>query len=323
MTENPLISVILPVYNIENYLPVCMDSLFRQTYKNLEFILVDDGSENVCAELCDSYKVVDPRVKVFHKLNGGLSDARNYGFHKAAGQYITFIDPDDYVDQDFIEYLYSLTKTYGTKMAICQHKVIKKDRILFDYGEQGNEVLDDKMCLKRMLYHDVIDTSAWAKLYHRSLCEVIEYPKGKIFEDIGTTYKYFLRSRQIAVGYASKYYYVQHDSSIVNQSFRKNKLDLLEMTDKMAEDVLAVYPDLEQAVLRRRVYARLSTINQMIYTKEFPEIRRDMIRFVRDHKQDICDDPLAPRRDKLAIRLLDLNYNIYKLSWKAYLKVFK
>ena len=96
--ENPLISVILPIYNIQSYLPRCMNSLFKQTYHNLEFVMIDDGSEQECAEACDEYLQMDDRVVVFHKKNGGLSDARNFGIARARGKYVTCIDPDDYVD---------------------------------------------------------------------------------------------------------------------------------------------------------------------------------------------------------------------------------
>ena len=110
--DTPLISVILPIYNIEQYLPKCMDSLFGQTYNNLEFVMVDDGSKYECAKHVDGYLNKDARVVVYHKENGGLSDARNYGIIRAKGEYITCVDPDDFVDEDYVEYLsdFSLAK---------------------------------------------------------------------------------------------------------------------------------------------------------------------------------------------------------------------
>lgn len=317
MTQ-PLISVILPVYNIEKYLPDCMDSLAKQTYTNLELILVDDGSADVCSRMCDEYATKDSRVIVYHKENGGLSDARNYGIERANGEYITCIDPDDYVDNDYIQYLYDMIVKYGAKMSICQHRVHYDNGSIREHGKNGDEALDTKTCLERMLYHDVIDTSAWAKLYRKELFANVRYPKGKIFEDIGTTYKLMLQCDWIAVGYESKYNYIFHSNSIVNGAFKKSKLDMLDMTDEMAEDTLEVFPELEDAVLRRRVYARFSTLNQMLYTEEFPEERKKIVEFIKVHNKQIMQNPKAPKRDKLAIMLLSVNYRVYRFCWIRY-----
>ena len=185
--EKPLISVILPIYNIETYLSKCMESVINQTYDNLEIIMVDDGSTDNSASMCDDFKMVDKRIVVFHKSNGGLSDARNYGIERANGEFITCIDPDDYVDLDYVEYLLCLARKYRTKMSICQHRVVYDNGAIKENGSKGDENISTENCLQRMLYHDVIDTSAWAKLYYRNLFVTVEYPKGKLFEDIGTT----------------------------------------------------------------------------------------------------------------------------------------
>ena len=314
--KNPLISVILPVYNVEQYLPACMDSLFRQTYHNLEIILVDDGSNQECAALCDQYVAEDDRVKVIHKENGGLSDARNCGIKQSSGEYISLIDPDDTVDEDYIAYLLGLIRKYNTPMSICQHRVVFPHHTK-DYGsDRDSEVLTTETCIERMLYHDVIDTTACAKIYHRSLFEHIEYPVGRIFEDIGTTYKLMIESETIAIGYRSKYNYIQHPKSIVNSSFSMSKLDLLEMTDSMGEDVLKHYPNLRDAVLRRRVYARFSTLNQMIDADNVEPKRKGIIQFIKKHSADVMKNPKTPKRDKWAIRLLTIGYPVYQMVWK-------
>ncbi|MCD5452080.1 glycosyltransferase family 2 protein [Lactobacillus delbrueckii] len=317
-SEQPLISVILPVYNIKEYISRCMTSLFDQTYKNLEFVVVDDGSTDGSGELCDALIEKDPRVKVLHKENGGLSDARNYGISHSEGEYITCVDPDDYVDLDYIEYLYCLISKYHTRMSICQHRTFYDNGTVKDLGLSGDVKLDNRKCLEKMLYHDVIDTSAWAKLYEKSLFDKVEYPKGKIFEDIGTTYALMLQCPQIAIGYEAKYNYMFHANSIVNSAFKPNKFDMLEMTDKMAKDVLAVYPELKKAVMRRRIYARFSTLNQMLYTKDYEKERKEIINFIKDDSKELMRDSFAPKRDKAAIILLYLGYPVYKMVWTSY-----
>lgn len=318
--NEPLISIILPIYNIEKYLPLCMESIFNQTYNNLEIIMVDDGSKEDCAKMCDNYAEKDSRVVVYHKKNGGLSDARNFGIKRAKGEYITCIDPDDYIDIDYVEYLYLLLKKYNTKLSICQHRVKYDNGSVKDLGTLGDEVLDSKTVLERMMYHDVIDTSACAKLYHRDLFKNVEYPKGKLFEDIGTTYALIIQCKNISVGYESKYNYIFHNNSIVNSSFKLNKIDLIEMTDKMAVDVLNVYPELEDAVLRRRVYSRFSTLNQMLTTEEYPKEKKKIIDFIKLNRLNIMTNKKAPKRDKIALILLSLNYRCYKFCWLKYQK---
>lgn len=312
---NPIISVVLPVYNVKPYLEKCVDSVCRQTYKELEIILVDDGSTDGCSELCDKLKEKDERIVVIHKKNGGLSDARNAGTLQASGEYISYIDSDDYVKETYIEYLYSLIKKYNCKMSLCTHIVAHENGKNDEIGDGTDEMLSAEKCLERMLYHDVIDTSAWAKLYHISLAKKFLYPKGKLFEDIGNTYRFFMESGKIACGYQPQYYYMIRSNSIVTGSFNMRKLDLLEMTDEMAAAVGKKYPQLKDALLRRRVYARFSTLNQMKNTKDHVDVRNELIAFIKEHQSEVLRNPKTPKRDKAAIFLLKLGYPVYKFCW--------
>ena len=309
-----VVSVILPVYDIEGYLPTCMESLFNQTYKNFEIIIVDDGSHEPCRRLCDSYKDHEG-VSVYHKKNGGLSEARNYGFEKSRGEWVIFIDPDDWVDSDHIEYLMSLAEQFGTDMAVSQHRVMYSNGKIRDNGGVGEECLDDKTCIERMLYHDVIDTSAWGKLYKRELFDGIRYPVGLCFEDISTTYALMMKAKRIAVGYRSTYNYMYRPNSIVNGPFNPHKIDLLKTTDMMAKGILSVYPDLRNAVIRRRVYSRFSTLNQLEGVKGYDDLKKDIISFIRKYSKVVLNDPQAPTRDHLAIRLLLTDYDLYRKMW--------
>lgn len=312
------VSIIVPVYNVERYLDKCMTSLVEQTYSNIEIVLVDDGSKDKSGEICDKWAAKDARVIVIHKENGGLSDARNHGIRNSNGKYIVCVDSDDYVDSDYIEYLYSLIVKHNTKMSICQHKVMLNDTISKDYGHSGEESIPAKECIERMLYHDVIDTSAWAKMYERSLFNTVEYPFGKTYEDIATTYKLMMQCPTIAVGYESKYYYIVRRDSIVNCEFNERKLDLLDMTDEMGVNILKAYPDLETAVLRRRVYARFSTLNQMLQTDKYSNTKNEIIKFIKDNGKSVVKNPKTPRRDKIAYYTLKLGENVYRFAWNTF-----
>ena len=317
-SKSPLVSIIVPVYNVEKYVEKCLKSICSQTYEKIEVLVIDDGSRDNSGKLCEGFANYDDRITVYHKKNGGLSDARNYGIARAKGEYITCIDSDDFVDPDYIEYLVNLQKRYNTKMSICQHRVRYDNGSIKDKGKQGYEVLDSFECMEKLLYHEEVDTSAWAKLYHHSLFDKVKYPTGKIFEDIGTTYALILQCDWIAVGFESKYNYIFHENSIVNGKFNPAKLDLIEMTDRMAENSLKKYPGLKPAILRRRVYARLSTINQMLDTESYSDKRDEMISFVKSHAKEILKNQRAPKRDKAAITLLGINYRLYRKIWKTY-----
>lgn len=318
--HNDLISIIVPVYNVEKYIEKCLASLIGQTYRNIEIVLVDDGATDSSGCICDTFAMQDDRIKVIHKKNGGLSDARNVGITKATGKYLVFVDSDDDVKLDMVQYLYELIIKSDCKMALCTHTVVLPNGKELSYGNCGYEVLSAKECIRRLCYHDVIDTSAWAKIYDADIFKQVNFPKGKLFEDIGTTYKTFILSGKIACGYESKYNYYVRNNSIVTGSFKPAKLDLLEMTDKMGEEVLQFYPDLTKAVLRRRVYARFSTLNQMLDVVGYEKERASIINFINEHRAEVMADNFTPLRDRLAILLLGISYKLYSMVWKLHFK---
>ena len=320
--DMPLISVIVPVYGVEKYIEKCLKSIINQTYENLEIILVDDGSKDKSGIICENYANKDKRIKVFHKKNGGLSDARNYGIEHSKGEYLTFIDSDDYIEDDYVEYLYSLIKE-GYKMSICSLYVeYTSNGKIVNKGNGKEIVISGKKCIEKMCYHDEVDTCAYAKLMHRSLFQKVRYPKGKIFEDIGTTYLLFDQCEEVICGFIPKYYYVIRENSIVTSEFNIKKLELIEMTDKMAHYVDTKYPELKGATLRRKGYAYFSTLNQMldVTDKRYLEKRKQIVKYLRKNSIKIIKNRKTPNRDRIAYLCLLLGFNIYKIFWKIYIK---
>lgn len=313
--EQPLISVIVPVYNVACYLQRCLDSICKQTYPSLEILLIDDGSTDQSGDMCDAAASGDSRIRVVHKRNGGLSDARNVGICKATGDYLTFVDSDDSIALDMIEYLYSLTRKYRTDMALCSHTIFFDNGKEINCGNGKEECLSAEECIGYMLYHRNVDTSAWAKLYKREVFSDISYPVGKLFEDIGTTYKTFIKCGRIACGYISKYNYYVRKSSIVRESFSMRKLDLLEMTDAMGDEVETRFPMLRKAVLRRRLYARFSSLNQMEGVAGYDEEKEKILKFISAHAREVFFDSKAPLRDKAAIMCILFGEKFYFLMW--------
>lgn len=177
-----------------------------------------------------------------------------------------------------------------------------------------------KEAIASLCYHEEVDTCSYAKLFHKSLLKDFSFPKGKLFEDIGTTYLLFERAGQVAYGFEPKYNYMIRQDSIVTSGFSERKYDLLDMTDFMAQQVLVWYPDLEPAVLRRQVYARFSTLNQMIGVEGVDTKRQELIAYINQHRAVLLRDPRVPRRDRLALRLLQISYPFYCQLWGLYLK---
>jgi len=225
-----LISIIVPIYKVEKYLNRCIKSILNQTYKNIEIILVDDGSPDNCGKICDRYANEDKRIKVIHKKNGGLSDARNAGLEICTGEYISFIDSDDWVEKNYIEVLYNLIKLKNSDIAICNYIEIFDEKIksLTEIEEIYTYSNIDSL-YQLMGKNGVNFTVAWGKLYKKTLFENIRFPVGKIHEDEYTTYKLLYISKKVSYTTKKLYYYLKRKDSITGESFNiKNRLDAIE-----------------------------------------------------------------------------------------------
>ena len=212
----PLISVIVPCYKVERYLPRCIDSILRQTYEHLEVVLVDDGSPDRCGEICDDYANKDSRVIVIHKENGGLSDARNVAINQAKGEWITFIDSDDFVSDDYVETLYKLATEYGCDCSVCLFKTFREGEYpIEDNVSNYREKMPPQKAVEQMFYQEKFDNNAHSKLYHRRLFESgIRFPQNRVFEDLAISYQLLLKSKGVAYTNARLYYYLLRRNSI-------------------------------------------------------------------------------------------------------------
>ncbi len=222
-----LVSVIVAVYNIEEYLPRCVDSILAQTYRNLEIILVDDGSKDQSGSICDSYAEKDRRIKVIHKKNGGLSDARNAGMDAASGEYIGFVDGDDWIEPDMYRAMYFACEKEKAQAAVCRYKQITKSGIID--GSAGNSVsLSRDEALEIYVCGDeryLIYNSVWSKLFARDLVEDMRFPVGKNSEDIMFTTRAFCRMERLVYLDEAYYNYVlDREGSIMNEKAGERRL---------------------------------------------------------------------------------------------------
>ncbi|MCR1823330.1 glycosyltransferase family 2 protein, partial [Terrisporobacter muris] len=226
----PLISIIVPVYNVEQYIRRCLDSLINQTFKEIEIILVDDGSTDSSGRICDEYAKIDDRVKVIHKENGGLSDARNKGIDIAQGEYIGFVDSDDFVSLDMFQYMYSYNDIKADIVS-CEYKKI------YDNNKINTRDKSKKINVKEFNniealenyfgeYSDKreIQVVVWNKIYKKELFEDIRFPFGKLYEDGYVTYKLLYKAKKIIHLYEELYYYFQREGSLIRSEFSLNVL---------------------------------------------------------------------------------------------------
>ena len=214
----PTISVIVPVYNAEKYLHTCVDSILNQTFSDFELILVDDGSPDRCGSICDEYATRDIRVQVIHKKNGGVSEARNVGLDCAKGKYISFIDPDDWVEKDLLQETLDFSRKTGTDIVCFEVCEVRRDKKHVQYRFDGEQVFEAKDALEKILI-DIIDNSPCNKIYKKEVWNDVRFPAGRRFEDVATIYKTFYNAEKI--GYIKKYYYnyLKHEGSAIALSF--------------------------------------------------------------------------------------------------------
>lgn len=199
--SSPLVSIIVPIYKVEPYLRRCLDSIVNQTYTNLEIILVDDGSPDGCPQICDEYAAKDNRIVVIHKENGGLSDARNAGLDICKGEYISFVDSDDWVDEKYIEALFYIINKENADISICSYNsFIDGDNLTPQHFKdlQHYVLWDSHETLIRLCAEDTQGLmAAWGKIYKKEIFKSIRFPKGKLYEDVYVNYKLYSLCQKI------------------------------------------------------------------------------------------------------------------------------
>ena len=223
------ISIIVPVYKVEPYLDKCVSSIVNQTYTNLEIILVDDGSPDNCPAMCDAWAKKDSRIRVIHKPNGGLSDARNAGMAAATGELMAFVDSDDRIAPDMYEHLYQRLTEDNSDIAACGVQMVWEDktpsRML---TRDGNCVLNQEEAMRAIIEESWLKQPVWYKLYQTKLVRDILFPKGKYHEDVFWSYQAVGRAKKVSVSDRIGYYYLQRGGSIMGEGYSLKRLDAVE-----------------------------------------------------------------------------------------------
>lgn len=241
----PLISAIVPIYKVEQYLNRCIESLVRQTYSNLEIILVDDGSPDDCPQMCNEWANKDNRIIVIHKENGGLSDARNAGIQVATGDVISFIDSDDWIDLKAFEFMLNVMQMDNSDIVSCGVNWVNEDgKLLRIDSVKEHEILSPHDAMRELLHDGKLKQHVWNKIYRRKVIENIPFEKGKYHEDVFWSYQAIGRARSVSVIPDSYYNYVQRADSIMGESYSPKRLDALYAMQLRCDYMKKHFPDL-------------------------------------------------------------------------------
>lgn len=309
----PLISVIIPVYNVKGYIARCLESVVLQTYQNLEIVVIDDGSEDGSGNICESYKKQDTRIKVYHKTNGGLSDARNFGLDRCRGEYVAFVDGDDVVAPDYIEYLYFLITKGRADISSCGIiPFIEKEPVNKLYKKnQPLDIVCTEDMLKRMAMQISTTHSACNKLFKASLWADIRFPD-VLYEDYAIIYYLVSHAKRCVVGKDAKLYYRQRSSSIMGRKFSDNQLVLLDIADKVTDWMIEQYPSTYEEALRMKMVAYCSVLKSMIEANaNHPEIKDRIVRWVRGIAPEMLRFSNIRMSDKVKVSSLCISKRLF------------
>ena len=314
----PEISVIVPVYNIQDYVSECVDSILKQSFRDFELILVDDGSTDSSGNICDSYMTIDSRIKVIHKKNGGLSDARNVGMMSAKGKYFSFIDGDDTVSLVYLEILYNTLKEQDADIVQGGFSN-KRERLVLKSETKPLYCFDKEEAIHDYLHRKKLYVSSCAKIYNRKLFDNVIFPIGKINEDNFTTYKLIANSTKCVVCEQTIYWHRINKNSITRSSFNPHKLEVLQVPNEMRDFWRVNNNDgLSQDINYYEFRLNLSVYNRLLAqtsSDEYEKEKRELRFFALNYKN--LDESIKIKVAIWGIRYLHPAYSaLIRLAFK-------
>lgn len=314
-----LISVIVPVYNVEKYLEKCLNSIMYQTYSNLEILLIDDGSTDQSGRICNKYAKKDKRIKVIHKANTGLADSRNVGLKMATGQLVGFVDSDDYIEFNMFEMLYHILQKYNADIAVCGVEAVDENGKSLQHSKSKGSicVLDSKEAVISLL-EGSISTIFCNKLCKKELFDEIKFPSGKIMEDLATFYRVLDKADKIVISQEVKYYYVQRKGSLIHTNNSKLLTHWLEITNERYDKLSEQYPDLKEPLIVDKLYC-IANLFKLFYGSNIKDeklekaLQTEYIFYQKYYKMYRSKSKITKnaRRAKLELQLLNFSPKIF------------
>lgn len=318
--KKDLISVIVPIYNVEVYLRKCIDSILAQDYPNLEIILVDDGATDNCGQICDEYAQKHSNITVIHKKNGGLSSARNAGIEIAKGKYISFVDSDDWIESDMISTLYNDLKQDNADIsAIVCYQEYSDGRLIKNSHQTEKSLLSREEALSCFLFNDYLTPCAWGKLYNIELWKDIRFPEGKLFEDQLTIYKILDLADNVVFNPLPKYYYFKREGSIGHSAFNDRTYDLYHAINEEYQFLVNKYPNIKADLVVGKITWEIVFINMMLRGgKNDQELIKKVRKYARENYLSVIKCPYINKVRKLQILLFSFCFSTYKKLYFQY-----
>lgn len=289
--KEELITIVIPVYNLETYVQNCIDSVLGQTYKNLEILLIDDGSTDNTLTICREYAKTDNRIRVICREHEGLSSIRNHGSKEAKGEYIAHIDGDDILEPTYIEYLYRLMVQYDADISMCNYiPVLEGEMIPKEKAANSKDrikVMTKEQALETLLYQKYFTTATWAKLFKKKLFLNVEFPYGKLAEDMGSTYKLIHYSEKVVYGSKIQYYYLQRSGSIVHALSSQKGKDYIEQSKNMLEFIEEEYPHLANAAYSRYFSSNIQVLSTVAFSKIYDSSQKEIVENIKKYRKSV------------------------------------
>ena len=324
--EKKKISVIVPIYNVQKYVEKCVESIMRQTYKELEIILVDDGATDNSPELCEQLAKRDQRIKVIHKINGGLSDARNAGLEVATGEYIGFVDGDDYIEPDMYQLLVDNLEEYDADISCCRYTCVWEDGHEKPVGNTKDvDVYRGIEALKEYIYGKTMDPFVWNKLYKSKIIngeEPLRFIEGILGEDNPFVTELLKKEYTVVLAGESKYNYLQQrKGAITNSKLSQGKIDSVYWWDTLRKECIEKYPELEKYALRRQMFFYVGLYNVAYADVEYQKEAENIQRFASEYVKEILKSDVCEKTMKIAVLLLAKAPVLYRGVMRMYKKV--
>ena len=318
----PLITVVVPVYKVEQYLAECVDSILNQTYTNLEIYLVDDGSPDRCGEICNEYAKKDSRIRVIHQENKGLSGARNSAIDVFKGEYITFVDSDDWISNEMIERLYKNLIEYDAQMSCTSPDSFYEDGTHTTTKYNGEVfVYTKEQALDCFLFNDYLTPCVWGKLYMRNLWTSVRCPEGMLFEDQFTTYKLIDQCNKIIYCTKPMYHYRKRAGSIGHSEFKRNTYDLYNAIHEEYEYIHTRYGQKVPNITVARITWEIVFVNMMIAAGyKDHKVKAEVQKFARKNLTKVWKCNYISILRKGQISLFALSYPVYNIFYMLYKK---
>ncbi|SES09940.1 glycosyltransferase [Salipaludibacillus aurantiacus] len=314
----PKISIIVPVYKVEPYIRKCINSILDQTFTEFELILINDGSPDNCGKICDEYSKSDERIKVVHKKNGGLSSARNAGLEIAQGDYVGFVDSDDWIEPGMYELLYKMCKENKCEIGNCSSIVHYKTKTLVN-GGHSLLIHNKSEAMRAMLESELYDEVVWTKLIKREILENIRFKEGIIHEDTDFTYQVINKSNQVCTIGEPLYHYIKRENSTMDLAKKNIRIDSVIIYDEMYKFIDLYYNELRHLVAYKLANNAMRILNLIILNnreREFKEEYYTVTKILNHYYTQIIQLKNLPYKVKFILTLTKMNSSSYKVLIK-------